>query len=118
MPNVNLLLLFLFVRLQAKRKPLSFQHKVFNNQLLWSLRPLLSLDGGAAPYGCDQLAEIGKKLLQSCEPIDSFLEFKHSSNQVDIETGFGDLKDTREGNPRTINQYFVFFFIFLGICSV
>ncbi|XP_042494498.1 tRNA (cytosine(38)-C(5))-methyltransferase 2 [Macadamia integrifolia] len=55
----------------AKRKPLSFQNPRFNNQLLWSPTPILGSDDGL----------MDENVVQSCEPIENFLEVEPSSNQ-------------------------------------
>ncbi|XP_015572462.2 tRNA (cytosine(38)-C(5))-methyltransferase 2 isoform X1 [Ricinus communis] len=98
----------------AKRKPLLFQHKYINHQLVWSLGPLFGHDEGTVADRYDQSPESWDKLLQSCEPVVSFLEFKNSSNGVDAETDFvaitndsGDLENTGEGNLTTMDQYIV-----------
>ncbi|XP_010254326.1 PREDICTED: tRNA (cytosine(38)-C(5))-methyltransferase isoform X2 [Nelumbo nucifera] len=64
----------------AKRKPSSFQNPHFNNQLLWTPGPILGHDHNS--HICmdehDQSDERLDKLLQSCEPIQNFLEPKNS----------------------------------------
>ncbi|XP_057985628.1 tRNA (cytosine(38)-C(5))-methyltransferase 2 isoform X2 [Hevea brasiliensis] len=98
----------------AKRKPLSFQHKVFDNQLLYSLGPLLGQNVNTVIDGFDQAPENWDKLLQSCEPVENFLEFKNSSDQVNAETDFvaipnvsGDLENIADENLIAMEQYFV-----------
>ncbi|XP_050230974.1 tRNA (cytosine(38)-C(5))-methyltransferase 2 [Mercurialis annua] len=91
----------------AKRKPLSFKHAVFNSQLLWSAEPLVAYFDGAVTDGHDQPPENWDKLLQSCEPLESFLEFKNSSNQLNTEIEFGNLENTYERNMSTMDQYYV-----------
>ncbi|XP_043702910.1 tRNA (cytosine(38)-C(5))-methyltransferase 2 isoform X1 [Telopea speciosissima] len=54
----------------AKMRPLSFQNPHFNNQLLWSPSPLLGSDDGL----------MDENMVQSCEPIENFLEIKPYSN--------------------------------------
>ena len=57
----------------------------------------------------DQSQENWDKLLQSCEPVQKFLEFENHSNQSDTESGcldtthvsteaFGDLEKNDKGN--------------------
>ncbi|OAY27354.1 tRNA (cytosine(38)-C(5))-methyltransferase 2 isoform X2 [Manihot esculenta] len=87
----------------AKRKPLSFQFKVFNNQLLYSLGPLLGQNENTLIDGFDQAPENWDKLLQSCEPVESFLEFKNSSDQADEEN----LENIAEGNLIKMEKFFV-----------
>ncbi|XP_065851056.1 tRNA (cytosine(38)-C(5))-methyltransferase 2 isoform X2 [Euphorbia lathyris] len=95
----------------AKRKPLSFQNKVFNQQILSSLDPLFGHTDDSFVDEC-QPAENWDQMLQSCEPVENFLEFKNSISYVDGETDFvatssvstGDL-DNIEGNM--MDQYFV-----------
>lgn len=89
--------------MQAKRKPLSFQFKVFNNQLLYSLGPLLGQNENTLIDGFDQAPENWDKLLQSCEPVESFLEFKNSSDQADEEN----LENIAEGNLIKMEKFFV-----------
>ncbi|XP_030492879.2 tRNA (cytosine(38)-C(5))-methyltransferase 2 [Cannabis sativa] len=60
----------------AKRKPLSFQSPHFDNQLLHSPSPLFGRGE------LDQTQESLDKLIQSCKPIESFLEFKNPSQQI------------------------------------
>ncbi|XP_012076609.1 tRNA (cytosine(38)-C(5))-methyltransferase 2 isoform X1 [Jatropha curcas] len=102
----------------AKRKPFSFQHNVYDNQLLYSLGPLFEHDGKTVVDASDQPPENWDKLLLSCEPVENFLEFKNSSNQVDAQTGLvaitkvsGDcsqgLENIGEGDLCTMEQYFV-----------
>lgn len=109
--------LYLFT-VQAKRKPLSFQHEVFNNLLLWSLDPLFENNENTMTNRWDQPPENWDKLLQSCESLERFLEFKNTSRQLDAETGvlainnvsvdcFGALENIGEGNLSTMDQYFV-----------
>ncbi|XP_017983314.1 PREDICTED: DNA (cytosine-5)-methyltransferase [Theobroma cacao] len=70
----------------AKRKPLSFQCQLFNNQLLWSPSPLFGNDENMVIGEYDQSQENWDKLIESCQPIEKFLEFTSSSDQVDVET--------------------------------
>ncbi|XP_043702912.1 tRNA (cytosine(38)-C(5))-methyltransferase 2 isoform X2 [Telopea speciosissima] len=58
------------VGFEAKMRPLSFQNPHFNNQLLWSPSPLLGSDDGL----------MDENMVQSCEPIENFLEIKPYSN--------------------------------------
>lgn len=69
----------------------------------------------------DQSQENWDKLLQSCEPVQKFLEFENHSNQSDTESGcldnthvsteaFGDLEKNDKGNElvgSSLDQYFV-----------
>ncbi|XWS73089.1 hypothetical protein CRYUN_Cryun02cG0096000 [Craigia yunnanensis] len=70
----------------AKRKPLSFQRQLFNNQLFWSPSPLFSNDEQMVIGEHDRSQENWDKLIESCQPIEKFLEFRSSSGQVDMET--------------------------------
>ncbi|OMO80678.1 C-5 cytosine methyltransferase [Corchorus olitorius] len=69
----------------AKRKPLSFQCQLFTNQLLWSPSILFGNDENMETDGHDQPQENWDKLIESCQPIEKFLEFPISSDQVDME---------------------------------
>uniref|UniRef100_A0A2N9EZH7 Uncharacterized protein n=1 Tax=Fagus sylvatica TaxID=28930 RepID=A0A2N9EZH7_FAGSY len=93
----------------AKRKPCSFQNQLLNNRLLWSPSPLFGHDDNTVANEHDQSQESWDKLLQSCEPVQKFLEFKNHSNQTDTESGFldttlvstdafGDLEKNDKGN--------------------
>ncbi|XVE63522.1 hypothetical protein DITRI_Ditri07aG0026800 [Diplodiscus trichospermus] len=69
----------------AKRKPLSFQSQQFDNQLLWSPSPLFGNDMKMVIGESDQSQQNWDKLIESCQPIEKFLEFTSSSDQVDTE---------------------------------
>ncbi|KAJ4826592.1 C-5 cytosine-specific DNA methylase [Turnera subulata] len=71
----------------AKRKPLSFEHKVFNNMLLQYPGPLLEPNATAMINKWVQPPENFEKDLQSCEPVERFLELKNLSNQADDKIG-------------------------------
>ncbi|KAM1022728.1 hypothetical protein ACFX2A_044702 [Malus domestica] len=82
----------------AKRKPSTFYNQVFDNQLLCSLGPLF-WDANADETVFSELDEPQESrdtLLESCEPIESFLEFKNCSDQ--LESDFG---DTTTGSTNT-----------------
>ncbi|KAM7275844.1 hypothetical protein ACFE04_017710 [Oxalis oulophora] len=66
----------------AKRKPLSFRSQLFNNQLLRSPGPLLGHNKTVLEE-TGQTQESMEKLIQSCEPVDTFLQYKCSSDQVE-----------------------------------
>lgn len=74
--------------MQAKRKPFSFKCQHFNSQLLWSPGPLLGHDDIAVINKHVESDESWDKLLQSCDPVESFLEFKKPSHQINTETDF------------------------------
>ena len=102
--------------LQAKRKPSSFQNQLFNNQLLWSLSPLSGFaDHESVLYEHDQPQDNLDNLLQSCEPIERFLEFKNDNQQPGDTTSVsmfavGGLEKDDEGNrydDSSLDQYFV-----------
>ncbi|KAA3468364.1 tRNA (cytosine(38)-C(5))-methyltransferase [Gossypium australe] len=71
----------------AKRKPLSFQYQLFNNQLLLSLSPLFGNNEKTVIGENSQSQENWDKLIDSCQPIENFLEFSSSSDQVNMEAG-------------------------------
>ncbi|KAM2067204.1 hypothetical protein ACFX1T_043564 [Malus domestica] len=74
----------------AKRKPSTFYNQVFDNQLLCSLGPLFgdANDDETVFSELDEPQESRDRLLESCEPIESFLEFENCSDQS--ESNFGD----------------------------
>ncbi|KAH9760787.1 tRNA (cytosine(38)-C(5))-methyltransferase 2 [Citrus sinensis] len=72
----------------AKRKPLSFRCQLLNNQLLRSPSPLLGNDDMTVITKHDQPDDSWDKLLESCDPVERFLEFSNSGDQVNTETGF------------------------------
>ncbi|XP_059641465.1 tRNA (cytosine(38)-C(5))-methyltransferase 2 isoform X2 [Cornus florida] len=71
----------------AKRKPSSFRNPIFNNKLLWAPSPLFESDENIGINESDQSQERWDNLLQACEPVENFLEFKTHSNKVNIESG-------------------------------
>ncbi|KHF97782.1 tRNA (cytosine(38)-C(5))-methyltransferase [Gossypium arboreum] len=71
----------------AKRKPLSFQYQLFNNQLLLSPSPLFGNNEKTVIGENSQSQQNWDKLIDSCQPIENFLEFTSSSDQVNTETG-------------------------------
>ncbi|KAJ6330040.1 hypothetical protein OIU76_008800 [Salix suchowensis] len=95
----------------AKRKPLSFQHGVCNNKLLWSPSPLFEHNENTVSDGWDQPPSNWDTLIHSCEPIERFLEFKSSSDQVtgtDVSADCsGALENIDERNLNTKSQYVV-----------
>lgn len=107
--------------LQAKRKPSSFQNQLLNNRLLWSPSPLFGHDDNTVAIEHDQSQESWNKLLESCEPVEKFLEFKNHSDQMNTESGFLDTtivpidaygalekNDNANGhNDISLNQYLV-----------
>lgn len=105
--------------LQAKKKPFSFRSQPFNNQLLWSPIPLFEHADNPVLCAHDLPRENFDKLLQSCEPIERFLEFKNSShppgsNSLNTTMDFEDAcrdtgKDTEEHeyDISSVDQYSV-----------
>ncbi|XP_059459766.1 tRNA (cytosine(38)-C(5))-methyltransferase 2 isoform X1 [Corylus avellana] len=105
----------------AKRKPSSFQNQLLNNRLLWSPSPLFGHDDNTVAIEHDQSQESCDELLQSCEPVEKFLEFKNHSDQMDTESGlldttivpidaYGALEKNDNANGRndiSLNQYLV-----------
>lgn len=65
----------------AKRKPLCFQSPLFDNQLLHAPIPLFGHADKQVLCEHDQTQESLDKLIQSCEPIERFLELKNPSKQ-------------------------------------
>ncbi|KAM0968807.1 hypothetical protein ACFX13_017408 [Malus domestica] len=104
----------------AKRKPSTFHNQVFNNQLLHSLGPLFGDTNADETVLCelDKPQKSQDKLLESCEPIESFLEFNNCSDQsesnfVDTTTSSTDtdgILEKDEGNgycSGIVDQYIV-----------
>ncbi|GAV70563.1 DNA_methylase domain-containing protein [Cephalotus follicularis] len=105
----------------AKRKPLSFQSQLFNNQLLWSPSPLFGYDDDTMTDKHDQKQGSLDKFPQCCEPVEKFLEHNSSSDLANTESrfrttscvskdGFGASEKIDEGNRFSVSsmkQYFV-----------
>ncbi|KAJ7958750.1 tRNA (Cytosine-5-)-methyltransferase [Quillaja saponaria] len=104
----------------AKRKPSSFLNELFNNQLLWSPHPLLENADCTITNEHGESQESLDELLQSCEPIEKFLELKKPSNQTEVESGYLDSTsfstdsintfgkdDDNEHNPSSLDPYLV-----------
>ncbi|KAA8521518.1 hypothetical protein F0562_012172 [Nyssa sinensis] len=105
----------------AKRKSSPFQNPIFNSQLLWAPSPLLGHDGNTMINVSDQSQESWDKLLQACDSIENFLEFKNSSNRVETESGIlhatnvsTDVSEASEGSDEgngsdvnSLGHYFV-----------
>ncbi|TYH08014.1 hypothetical protein ES288_A08G281300v1 [Gossypium darwinii] len=90
----------------AKRKPLSFQYQLFNNQLLLSPSPLFGNNEKTVIGENSQSQENWDKLIDSCQPIENFLEFTSSSDQVNTETGpFANAEVS--GNDQETSETFV-----------
>lgn len=78
----------IYLLLQAKRKPLSFENQLFNNQLLSTPSPLFGHEDDSLIDEHDQSEKIWDKLLQSCEPVERFLEFKNTINPLETESSY------------------------------
>lgn len=74
----------------AKRKPSSFENQLFNNQLLSTPSPLFGHEDDSLIDEHDQSEKIWDKLLQSCEPVERFLEFKNTINPLETESSYLD----------------------------
>ncbi|RVX19516.1 DNA (cytosine-5)-methyltransferase [Vitis vinifera] len=72
----------------AKRKPSSFENQLFNNQLLSTPSPLFGHEDDSLIDEHDQSEKIWDKLLQSCEPVERFLEFKNTINPLETESSY------------------------------
>lgn len=100
--------------MQAKRKPLSFQSQHNNNKLLWSPGPLFGRDDDQLDFDKCQGEEGSENLLQSCEPVEKFLD---STAQVNGEpSGFDESENgSRDGDGQeeddtvsdSVHQYLV-----------
>ncbi|RYQ82652.1 hypothetical protein Ahy_B10g101230 isoform A [Arachis hypogaea] len=88
----------------AKRKPYSFVNEIWNRQLIQSPGPLYE-HFDTAFIEDDLSQEDRHKLLQSCQPIESFLELKNPSNNIEAESatlGKGD-----DNVCDSLQQYYV-----------
>ncbi|RAL44259.1 hypothetical protein DM860_015619 [Cuscuta australis] len=65
----------------AKRKPLTFRSTKHDNQLLWNPGAFLWQDENTTFNDDDQSQEYWEELLQHCQPIENFLEWKSSANE-------------------------------------
>ncbi|KAF5456705.1 hypothetical protein F2P56_026153 [Juglans regia] len=74
----------------AKRRPSSFQSQLLNNRLLLSPSPLFGHHDNTVANEHDQSEESWDKVLQSCEPVEKFLEFENHGDQTGTESGFLD----------------------------
>ncbi|GAB4854130.1 C-5 cytosine-specific DNA methylase [Ancistrocladus abbreviatus] len=72
----------------AKRKPASFKSPQYTNQLLLNPSPLFGHCDVAEINAPDQSRESCENLIQSCKPIEKFLEFMCSNSHDEKETGF------------------------------
>ncbi|KAK2993761.1 hypothetical protein RJ640_025068, partial [Escallonia rubra] len=94
----------------AKRKPLSFQNPLLNQQLIWAPGPLFGHNESMIVAGGNEPQGSLDKSLQACEPVERFLEFKHPSNGVEPESSWlhinvpGALEISAIGS---LEQYFV-----------
>lgn len=100
---------------QAKRKPLAFKHPQFNNQLLWSPGPLYGEEDTKSSAG-ELSHDCCNDLIQACQPIKDFLEFKILRNKMDSESSLllpnvsepSEQTDARNGCSHSVlNQYLV-----------
>lgn len=71
----------------AKRRPSSFKYPLFSNQLLCTPGPLIGSDDKMIIED-NRSVESWNKLLEFCQPIESFLEFINISNKIEKETDF------------------------------
>ncbi|KAK7246734.1 hypothetical protein RIF29_41604 [Crotalaria pallida] len=70
----------------AKRKSSAFVNEFWNNQLIQSPRPLFEHFDAVTNNEDDSSQEDRLKLLQSCQPVENFLELKNHSNGVVVES--------------------------------
>ncbi|KAL5559298.1 hypothetical protein UlMin_035509 [Ulmus minor] len=88
----------------AKRKPFSFQNQLFDYKLLWSPNPLFGHADKTVFYEHELFQENLDKLVQSCEPLECFID----TTSVSVDD-FGAQEDGK-GNGHDISsleQYFV-----------
>ncbi|KVH90286.1 C-5 cytosine methyltransferase, partial [Cynara cardunculus var. scolymus] len=88
----------------AKRKPSSFCNPEFNRQLLHVPELLVGCNESISISENGQLTSTSDKMLQTCLPIERFLEFGNSMNQVENGTSFP--PDTCS-DESSLKQYFV-----------
>lgn len=93
----------------AKRKPLSFRNMLLNKQLLLVTGPLLGHDDNIMLSEGDQSQMNWDKLLEACEPIENFLEYKKSSGQEELESSclHTDVSALEKAVLGSLNQYAV-----------
>ncbi|GMG99016.1 hypothetical protein Nepgr_000856 [Nepenthes gracilis] len=80
----------------AKRKPLSFWTSQYDNQLLYTPSPLVKHDDDTIQNAPDKSQESWEEVLQSCEPIEGFLEFRCYDNDDETEAGFSNTADVSQ----------------------
>lgn len=105
----------ILVLLQAKRRPLSFQKQLYNNQLLSSPSPLLENDADLEIIENHGSQATSDKLLLSCEPICRFLDNSNHQNEFSFcddssihrEVALEKNKDVDEQDIDSFNQYLV-----------
>ncbi|KAL6208172.1 hypothetical protein ACLB2K_019123 [Fragaria x ananassa] len=78
----------------AKRKPSTFQSQLFDNLLLRSPKPLYTNADDKVFCELDELEGSSDKLVESCQPIESFLEFKNCSDRPNFVDGTAVSTDT------------------------
>ncbi|KAK3004853.1 hypothetical protein RJ639_018946 [Escallonia herrerae] len=94
----------------AKRKPLSFQNPLLNQQLIRAPGPLFGHNESMIVAEGNEPEGSLDKSVQACEPVERFLEFKHPSNEVEPESSWlhinvpGALEISAMGS---LEQYFV-----------
>lgn len=100
--------------MQAKRKPLSFQKQLHNNQLLWSPSPLLDNDADLESIETHGSQATSDKLLLSCEPICRFLDHSnhrelsfYDASSIQSEVALEKNEDPNEQVIESFNQYLV-----------
>ncbi|KAI6681458.1 hypothetical protein NL676_035339 [Syzygium grande] len=84
----------------AKRNPSSFWSPYFNDKLIWCPSPLFVHDGEPVTDECLRPQENWDKLLESCVPVEHFLEFKSSAGPKMADYGFENANNhiSRESN--------------------
>ncbi|XP_020220873.1 tRNA (cytosine(38)-C(5))-methyltransferase 2 [Cajanus cajan] len=86
----------------AKRKPSSFVNECLNNQLVQSPRPLFEYFDKVADED-DSSKEDRHNLLQSCQPIEKFLELKIPGNDIADESA-ALMTGLSNDAPRTLGE--------------
>nr|ACU20409.1 unknown [Glycine max] len=86
----------------AKRKPSSFVNECLNSQLIQSPPPLFEHFDTAADED-DSSKEDRQNLLQSCQPIENFLELKNPSSDIAVES-VALRTDLSNDAPRTLGK--------------
>ncbi|KAL8166468.1 hypothetical protein V2J09_007967, partial [Rumex salicifolius] len=90
----------------AKRKPSFFQNSDCNNQLLYTPGPLFGNDNDRIISTSSQSPEGLEKMIQSCEPIQRFLEYDISKDDNQMESGLPESPNAPADVVKSVDQSF------------